>query len=291
MGMRIRTNVSSLTAQRFSEQNTESMGKSFEKLSSGYRINRSADDAAGLAVSENLRAKVRGLHQARRNANDAVSMVQIAEGGMNEMNSILIRLRELTVQASSDTIGDKERGFLNREYTQLVDELDRIAQTAEFNGLQFFNTDKTEFVIQVGVNNSEPEVNRDTLTIDLSGIQFTSESLGLGKEDEIGPRDEGGAGAPDRQSISQKLDTIDSALLRVSSERATLGAVQNRLGSAISNLGISMENMSAARSRIADVDYASEVSELTKSRILAQASTSVLGQANVSQDMALALLR
>lgn len=291
MGMRIRTNVSSLTAQRFSEQNNTNISKSFEKLSSGYRINRSADDAAGLAVSENLNAKVRGLYQARRNANDAVSMVQIAEGGMNEMSNILIRLRELTVQSASDTIGEKERGFLNREYTQLVDEIDRIAQTTEFNGLQFFNTDKTQFVIQVGVNNSEPEVNRDTINIDLSGIQFNSEQLGLGKDAEIGPTDFEGTDGPTRQEISQKLEVIDSGLSRVASERATLGAIQNRLGSAISNLGVSMENMSAARSRIVDVDYAAEVSELTKNRILTQASTSVLGQANVSQEMALSLLR
>jgi len=290
MGMRIRTNVSSLTAQRFSEQNTESMGKSFEKLSSGYRINRSADDAAGLAISENLKAKTRGLFQAKRNANDAVSMVQIAEGGMNEMSNILIRLRELSVQAASDTIGDTERGFLNKEYIQLVDEVDRIAQTAEFNGLQFFNTEKTQFVIQVGVNDSSPEMNRDTLNIDLSGIQFTSESLGLGKENEIGPMSIGGE-APERNAISEKLTVIDTALKRVAGERANLGALQNRLGSAISNLGVSMENMSTARSRIADVDYASETSKLTQSRILAQASTAVLGQANASQEMVLQLLR
>jgi len=290
MGMRIRTNVSSLTAQRFAEQNNDSMSKSFERLSSGYRINRSADDAAGLAISENLKAKTRGLFQAKRNANDAVSMVQIAEGGMNEMSNILIRLRELSVQSASDTIGDTERGFLNKEYTQLVDEIDRIAQTAEFNGLQFFNTEKTQFVIQVGVNDSSPEMNRDTLNIDLSGIQFTSESLGLGKENEIGPMSPDGD-APERSDISQKLTVIDTALKRVAGERANLGAVQNRLGSAISNLGVSMENMSTARSRIADVDYASETSKLTQSRILAQASTSVLGQANASQEMALQLLR
>lgn len=291
MGMRIRTNVSSLTAQRFAEQNNQAVSKNFERLSSGYRINRSADDAAGLAVSENLRAKTRGLFQAKRNANDGVSMVQIAEGGMNEMSNILIRLRELTVQAASDTIGDLERGFLNREYTQLVDEIDRISKTAEFNGLQFFNTEKTQFVIQVGVNNSAPEENGDTITVDLEGIQFSSESLGLGKEAEIGPLAEDPEGGPERQEIASRLGTIDSALKRLASERATLGAVQNRLNSAISNLGISMENMSTARSRIADVDYAAETSSLTQNRILAQAATSVLGQANVSQELALNLLR
>lgn len=290
MGMRIRTNVSSLVSQRHAERNNEAMSKSLERLSSGSRINRSADDAAGLAISENIEGKTRGLSQAKRNANDAVSMVQIAEGGMNEMSNILIRMRELTVQAASDTIGDSERGFLNREYTQLVDEIDRIAKTAEFNGLKFFDTEKTEFVIQVGTNNSAPEDNIDTLTIDLSGIQFNSEQLGLGKENEIGPVSEDGD-APTRAEIGEKLSTIDTALKRVASERATLGAVQNRLGSTISNIGVSIENMSTAKSRIADVDYASETAEMTKSRILTQASTSVLSQANTSQDMVLQLLR
>lgn len=291
MGMRIRTNVSALTAQRFTEQNNNEMGKSFEKLSSGFRINRAADDAAGLAISENLRGKVRGLNQARRNANDAVSMVQIAEGGMNEMSNILVRMRELTVQAASDTIGDQERGYLNREYTQLVDEVDRIGKTAEFNGLKFFSTEKTQFVVQVGVNGTSPEQNEDTITMDLAGLQFSSESLGLGKANEIGPMPGPDAEAPERSVIAEKLGTIDSALQRLASERATLGAVQNRLGSAISNLGISTENMSQARSRIVDADFAQETASLTQNKILTQAATAVLGQASASPEMALSLLR
>jgi len=290
MGMRIRTNVSSLIAQRFMENNTDAMKRSYERLSSGYRINRSADDAAGLAVSENIRGKVRGLNQAKRNANDAVSMVQIAEGGMVEMSNIFIRLRELTVQAASDTIGDLERGFLNREYTQLVDEVDRISKTAEFNGLKFFDTEKTELVIQVGVNGTLPEQNEDTITFSLAGLQFNSEALGLNKGSEIAPNGPGEE-APERNDIAAKLTTIDNALKSIAGERATLGSVQNRLYSAISNLGISTENMSSARSRIMDVDFASETSDLTQARILTQASTSVLGQANVSQDLALQLLR
>src|SRR5690606_29199489 len=134
---------------------------SMEKLASGYRINKSADDAAGLAVSSNINAKTRGLNVARRNANDAISMIQVAEGSMNEMSNIVVRLRELTVQAASDTIGDAERGYLNREYVQLVDEFDRIAQTTEFNGTVLFNSgDQTEYVIQVGANGSEPSENK-----------------------------------------------------------------------------------------------------------------------------------
>ncbi len=290
MGMRIRTNVASLTAQRHTEQNNASMGKAFERLSSGYRINRSSDDAAGLSISENLRGKIRGLSQAKRNANDAVSMVQIAEGAMDEMSNIMIRLRELSVQSASDTIGDVERGFLNREYTQLVDEIDRISKTAEFNGLQFFNTDKTEFVMQVGVNGTAPEDNADTITLNLEGLQFNSEALGLGKDAEIGPSSIDGS-APDRNSIAEKLGIIDTGLKRLASERATLGAVQNRLNSAISNLSISTENMTTARSRIVDVDYAAETANLTQSRIMTQAATSVLGQASASPEMALSLLR
>jgi flagellin len=290
MGMRIRTNVSSLIARRFMEQNNDNMGKAYERLSSGYRINRAADDAAGLAVAENIKAKVRGLTQASRNANDAISMVQIAEGSMNEMSNIMMRLRELTVQSASDTIGEQERSFLNREYVQLVDEVDRITSTAEFNGLKFFKSpEKTEFVIQVGVNGTLPEENEDTITINMSGLQFNAESLGFGKGSEIGPQ--GDDESPDRNTIASRLTVIDKALKSFAGERATLGAVQNRLGSAISNLGVSMENMSQARSRIMDTDFASETSNLTSAKILTQASTSVLGQANVAPDMALQLLR
>ena len=291
MGMRIRTNIESLVAQRFMEQNQNSLSKSFERLSSGYRINRSADDAAGLAVSENIRGKTRGLNAAKRNAMDATSMVQIAEGAMNEMGNIMIRLRELTVQAASDTIGDKERGFLNREYGQLVNELDRISKTAEFNGLKFFDTEKTRLIVQVGVNGTSPEENIDTITLNLDGLQFNSESLGLGKGAEIGPVESDASDAPSRDEIAAKLNTIDNSLKDIAGERATLGAVQNRLNAAIRNLGVSMENMSQARSVIMDVDFASETANLTQSRILSQASTSVLAQTNMRPEMALQLLR
>ena len=156
MGMRIRTNVSAITAQRFMSDNRDAMAKNLERLSSGYRINKSSDDAAGLAISESLRGKVRGLNVAKRNANDAVSMVQVAEGSMNEMTNILIRLRELTVQSATDTLGNKERGYLNTEYTQLGDELDRIGNTTEFNGIKIFDKEqkRDQFVIQVAAQSS-----------------------------------------------------------------------------------------------------------------------------------------
>ncbi len=291
MGMRIRTNVSSLVTQRFAGENQTKMQESMERLSSGYRINKSADDAAGLAVSEQINAKTRGLNVGRRNANDAISMVQTAEGAMNEMTNIVVRLRELTVQAASDTIGDKERSYLNKEYVQLVDELDRIKNTAEFNGTYFFNPDsKDEFVVQVGTNGSEPSDNVDTITINLEGLKFDADELGLGREDEIGPLDPEDEG-PSRDDIAAKLTVLDNSLARFASERATLGSIQSRFVSTINNLGISVENLTTARSRIKDVDFASETANFAQARILAQASNATLAQANSSPDMALSLLR
>lgn len=289
MGMRIRTNVSSLTAQRFLSDSNNQLQASMEKLSSGYRINKSADDAAGLAISESLRGKIRGLNVAQRNANDAVSLVQVAEGGMNEMTNILVRLRELAVQSSTDTIGDRERGYLNREYTQLVDELDRIGASTEFNGTRIFdpNNEQSQFVIQVGTN---ADTTVDAIKIGLEGLKFNSETLGLGKGAEIGPAELGAEG-PNRDDISSRLTTIDGAIDRIASERATLGSIQSRLNSAINGLGVNVENMETARSRIKDVDVAAESARLTQTRILNQAGLSVLSQANAAPEMALALLR
>jgi flagellin len=293
MGLRIRTNVSALSAQRFAQQNSADMNKSLERLSSGYRINQASDDAAGLAVSESTKAKVRGLNQAKRNANDAVSMVQIAEGSLSEMSNILVRLRELTVQSSSDTVGDTERGYLNREYTQLVDEIDRINKTTEFNSLKLFDENAEDtLTVQVGVNHSSPEDNQDTLSVSLEGLKtLTSEGLGLGKGAEIGPTELDGSDAIDRDSIAEKLTSIDGAINRIVSERATLGSVQSRLDKAFSNLSIQTENLESANSRIRDVDYAQETSDLAKSRVLQSSSISVLAQANATPEVALQLLR
>jgi flagellin len=241
-----------------------------------------------------MRGKIRGLNQAKRNANDAVSMLQVAEGAMNEMGNILIRMRELTVQASSDTLGDRDRSFLNREYVQLAHEIDRIAATTEFNENKFFVEDsdnpRTEYVIQVGPNDTPVEANRDTLSINLEGLKFTSEDLGINKGSEIGPENmtEGG---PARDEISGKLTVIDGALERLASERATIGSMQSRLDSTINNLSISVENLNTARSRIKDLDYAEETSHLAKQKIISQSALSVLSQANQVPEMALALLR
>lgn len=291
MGLRIRTNVSSLVSQRFMTNNSRDQKESLERLSSGYRINKSKDDAAGLAVSESIRAKVRGLNVAKRNANDGISMIQIAEGSMNEMSDIMIRLRELTVQAASDTIGSVERGYLNREYTQLVDEVDRIVKTTEFNSLKLFQQeDKSEFVIQVGTNGSPSDANEDTISINLEGLLFTSEDLQLGKESEVGPM-AGEEEGPSRTEIAEKLTNIDNAIDRLASERATLGSIQSRLGSSINNLSINVENLKTANSRIRDVDFAAETSRLAQSRVMLASTTSVLAQANQVPEMALQLLR
>lgn len=291
MGMRIRTNVASLNAQRFLTQNSTAMNQSLERLSSGYRINKSADDAAGLALSESIRGKVRGLNQAKRNANDAVSMVQTAEGSLQETTNIMIRLRELTVQAASDTLGPQERGYLNREYTQLVDEMDRIINTTEFNGRKLFDKESPDqLVIQVGTNGTAPETNADTITIDLAGLKVNTEDLGFGKAAEIGPA-VGEAEGPAREEIAERLTVIDNALTKIAGERASLGSFQSRLGSAVANLSVSVENLESANSRIRDVDFAAETATLTQNKILAQSNTAVLAQANAAPEMALSLLR
>lgn len=294
MGLRIKTNVASLTAQRQLSANMGNLNSNLEKLSSGHRINKAADDAAGLAISENFKAQVKGLNQARRNANDGISMIQTAEGAFNEVSNILIRLRELAVQSASDTIGDRERGYLNKEYTELVDEIDRIANVTEFNGLKLLkgNTrgrELDQISLHIGTGSGEMS-NSDRLVLNFSELKVDSQILGLGKENEIGPQ-LGEGNAPDRAQIAGKLDVIDGALTKISGQRATLGANQSRLEKAVNNLGITVENMSAANSRIRDVDFANETAIMTQNRILAQAGTAVLTQANQAPEMVLSLIR
>ncbi|MBK7891895.1 MAG: flagellin FliC [Bdellovibrionales bacterium] len=276
MGLRINTNVASLNAQRNLTGTKWGLDKSLERLSSGYRINRAGDDAAGLAISENLRAQVRGLKQASRNAQDGVSLVQVAEGGLNEMSSILIRLRELAVQAASDTIGPVERQFLNVEYDQLVSEIDRIADATEFNGTQLLSGTGSVLDFQVGTRN---DPNIDRLTFDASKADANSAALGVNL-----------TSVADKPSAQNSLAAIDAAIVSVSAMRADFGAIQNRLQSTIGNIAVSVENLSAANSRIRDVDVAEETAELTRNNILLQAGTSVLAQANQTSNTALSLL-
>jgi len=276
MGLRINTNTASLNAQRTMWGTKLGLDKSMERLSSGYRINRAGDDAAGLAISENLKAQIRGLKQASRNAQDGISLVQVAEGGLNEISSILIRLRELSVQAASDTIGPVERQFLNVEYDQLISEIDRIADGTEFNGTQLLSGVGSILDFQVGTRNN-PEIDR--ISFDASRADGNSAALGVNL-----------TSVADKASAQNALSSIDQAIVSVSAMRADFGAIQNRLQSVISNIQVSVENMASANSRIRDVDVAEETSDFTKNNILLQAGTAVLAQANQSSNTALSLL-
>ncbi len=277
MGLRINTNVASLNAQRNLGSTRLSMDKTLEKLSSGQRINRAGDDAAGLAISENLKAQIRGLGQAERNAEDGISLVQIAEGALSEVSNILIRLRELSVQAASDTIGSTERKFLNVEFEQLTSEIDRIANSTEFNRVTLLNGTGAVFDIQIGTRN-DPITDR--LTFDASSADVNIAALGLNL-----------ASVADKISSQNSLSSIDQAIISVSGIRADFGALQNRLQSTINNINVSIENLAAANSRVRDADIAKETAELTKNNILVQAGTSVLAQANASSKHALQLIQ
>lgn len=277
MGLRINTNVASLNAQRNLGSTRISMNRSLEKLSSGQRINRAGDDAAGLAISENLKAQIKGLGQAERNAEDGISLVQIAEGALGEVSNILIRLRELSVQAASDTIGTTERKFLNVEFEQLTSEVDRIANSTEFNRVPLLNGTGAVFDIQIGTRNDPIS---DRLTFDASSADVNVAALGLNL-----------ASVSDKISAQNSLTSIDQAIISVSGIRADFGALQNRLQSTVNNIQSSIENLAAANSRVRDTDVAAETAELTKQNILMQAGTSVLSQANSSTNSALSLIQ
>jgi len=276
MGLRINTNTASLNAQRNLYGVKIALDKSLEKLSSGFRINRAGDDAAGLAISENLRGQLRGLKMAKRNAEDGVSMIQVAEGGLQETSNILIRLRELAVQAASDTIGPVERQLVDVEFQQLLDEVDRIADSTEFNGTPLLSGTGAILDFQVGTRN---DPNIDRLSFDASKADANSAALGINL-----------TSVSDKASAQNSLAAIDEGIVAVSAMRADFGAMQNRLLSTINNLAISLENMAAANSRIRDVDVAEETANLTKQNILLQAGTSVLAQANQTARSSLALL-
>ena len=276
MGLRINTNVTSLAAQRTLGNNNAEQAKTLGKLSSGTRIVRSADDAAGLAISEKLKAQIRGVNQAERNANDGISMIQIAEGGLNETSSILTRLRELAVQSASDTVGDKERAFTDLEYQNLKQEMERISQVTEFNGKKLLNGGGDTYDFQIGINNDDfqDRIKFNTENLNASISNLGVDSLGVGsKEDAQG-----------------SLASIDMAIQKVSGQRAELGATQNRLSSTINNLQVSSENLNSANSRIRDTDYAQETAKNAKMNILSAAGTSVLGQANSQGSNALKLI-
>ncbi len=276
MSLRIATNLPSINGQRQLFNTNQNMMRSLEKLSSGYRINRAADDAAGLAISENLRAQLRGLKQANRNANDGVSMVQVAEGGLSEVGNMLIRMRELAIQAASDTIGDGERVFTDAEFQQLKNEIQRVSEVTQYNSTHLLNGTGGILEIQVGVHN---DPFNDRISFDTTASNASLGSLGMM-----------GESVSSKIGAQTTLANIDEAILKVNSMRANFGALQNRLVATVNNLNVSHENLSAANSRIRDTDVAEETAELAKHNILLQAGVSVLGQANNMQNLALKLL-
>lgn len=276
MGMRITTNLASINAQNSLAKSQRSIQKSMAEISSGSRITKAADDAAGLSISETMRSHISSLGQAARNANDGISLVQVAEGGLNEISNIMIRLRELAVQAASDTVSDVERGFINEEVQQLKEESERIALSTKFGHTKLLDGSAGKFDFQVGIMNDDFE---DRITFDASVNVATNSKLGIS-----------GLDFSTKKGAQSALTKLDNAQQMVNGYRANLGAIQNRLVSTTTNLGIATENLSAAKSRIRDADIAQATSEFARNNILLQASTAALSQANTAPNLALQLL-
>jgi len=274
MALTINSNIASMQAQRSLQNVTTKLQTSFQRLSTGLRIATAADDAAGLAISERLRAQVRSLDQARRNANDGISMVQTAEGALGESSNLLTRLRELAVQASNGTVSNADRDTLQQEFSDLVSEIDRIAQSTEFNDISLLDGTQGSVTFQVGIGTT---AGVDTLSVTLDSARTAD----LG----IDTLDIGSAGDP-----AAALNALDTAIDSVSGLRGRLGATQNRLQSTVSNLGTQSENLTAAESRIRDVDVAYETANLTRLQIMQQAAVGVLSQSNALPQAALRLL-
>lgn len=280
MGFRINTNLDSIIGVNNLTRTNTRLSGNFGRLSSGLRINKAADDAAGLAVSENLRTQVRGLNQATRNTNDGISIIQTAEGALNQVQNNLSRLRELAVQSASGTLGDSDRAFINTEGVALLNEIDRLANVTDFNGRVLLNgaaaagTGTVTVDVQVGIDNST----NDRVTITVSSARTVALAINS-------------VTLASSTSAQGSLASIDAAISRVSSIRSQLGATQNSLNSALGNLQTSVENLSSAESQIRDVDFASETASLSRNQILQQAGVSVLSQANSGSQSVLSLLR
>lgn len=274
MGLRIGTNVASLAAQRNLGRATESLNRNFEHLATGKRISRAADDAAGLAISARLGAQIRGVDQAARNASDGISLVQTAEGALSEVESALVRMRELSVQANNGTLSSTDKDNLQTEFAQLRNQVDQIASSTSFNGTSLLNSSST-ITLQVGAGTS---AGVDTLGVTLSNVTASTLSLTA--------LNIGGSG-----DASAAIVALDTALNTVTTARGGFGAVQNRLSATIANLQVRSENLSAANSRILDVDVAAETALLTKNSILQQSALSILAQANSRPSAALSLLQ
>jgi flagellin len=279
--MRIVNNISAINTNRVLGATDGALGKTLEKLSSGLRINRAADDAAGLAISEKMRAQIGGMKQAIRNAQDGISFIQTAEGALNETHAILRRMRDLTVQSSNGIYNPEDKDKLQEEFAQLREEIDRIAESTEFNtqilldGTFASGGSIGEIVFQIGANAGQ-SIKTDIANMTASGLGITT-TLSIG-------------GTATANALSGVLGTIDAAIDIVSAERSKLGAIQNRLEHTIANMGVTMENLAASESRIRDVDMAEEMTQFTKNQILMQSATAMLAQANMKPQAVLQLL-
>jgi flagellin len=280
MSISVLTNVASLNAQRNLTSTQAALATSVGRLSSGMRINSAADDAAGLGISENLSANIRSMAQAQRNANDGISMSQVAEGSMNDMQGIVSRMRELSVQSSNSTLGDNERGYIQTEFTQLSSEIDRISKVTDFNGQKLLDGSASAgLTFQIGIQNTANDrlsmsiAKLDTSTLGSTTLHISAASLSTAAK------------------AQAAIGTFDKAIQQLSQARAKVGATQNRMTVTVSNLAVTQENLTAANSRIRDVDVAQESANLTKSQILSQAGLAVLSQANQLPQAALSLLR
>jgi len=271
MSMYINTNVAAINAHRNLGFNNTQMGKTMEKLSSGYRINRAADDAAGLAISEKLRFQINGYSQAMRNAQDGISLLQTAEGAMTEIHAMLQRMNTLATQAKNGTYDGDSRQMIKTEIDQLVEQIDKIANNTKFNEIELLNVSGTSITFQVGFENDN--------TISASTVDVTTSNLGLDSLD-----------FSNEDNIGQAMSAIQAAINTVSEARSKFGAVQNRLEHVINNLGVSVENLSASESRIRNADMAKEMTDFTRNQILVQAGTAMLAQANAVPQNVLRLL-
>src|SRR4051812_28472874 len=281
MGLRIQNNVEAFNAHRQLTATSAQASKAMERLSSGYRINRAADDAAGLAISEKMRGQISGLAQAQRNAQDGVSLVQTGEGALNEVHSMLERIRDLKVQYSNDTLNDSDKASIVNEVTSLKSEISDIRSNTQFNGIKLLNGDTTSVSLQVGANSGE--------TIDVTASDVFASGATSSGMSAVSSLTSASAGAGSFDELT--IDQIDDAINEVSSRRAEFGAVQNRLEHRLNNLATYQENLVSSESRIRDVDMAKEMVNFTKLQVLQQAGTSMLAQANQSSQNVLSLLR
>lgn len=277
MGLRIKSNVASQMVQKDLRKVSGKAQDSFAKLSSGKRITKSADDAAGLGIAKKMEAEVRGLKMAQKNANNGISMIQVAEGGLDESTNILTRMRELSIQAASDTVGERERGYLNKEYTQLVSEVDRISKTTKFSGSELLTGESENGVMEFHVGAYAGEDNK--ISFDTQEANATAEGLGIA-----------GSNITSKNDAAENLAAIDEAIDKVSGFRSSFGAIQSRLQSTVTNLDTSATNTEAARSRIEDVDVAEESAKLASTNVMKSAGVAALSQANSLPNSALRLI-